>query len=133
MISLVLTVQRVRELSIYSKLNSADGNLHSAFSPHSLGARCSCRDKSIKCSIFGQVCRWHFILQSIVRCSSFRQRVLPLVHKYSCMQCVHFFSLTKMQFSGCRKHSNTVIFLGCTVWTSCDLGRNKDRKKPPRF
>lgn len=112
----------------YSKLNSADGNLHSVVSPHTLGARC--RDKSIKCSIFLQVCRWHLFLQSIVRCSSFRDRELPLVHKHACMQCVLFFAPAKMQFSGCRKHTNTMAFLGCTVWTSCDLWRNKDRKSP---
>lgn len=122
-ISVVLT------LSTYSKLNSADGNVTvpSVLPLWEPGAAAETKAPSAP-SLYNYA-------GGSLSCSQLSDahlldRVLPLVHKHACMQCVLCFALPKMQFSGCRKHSNTMAFLGCTVWTSCDLGRNKDRKSP---
>ena len=124
------TVRRACELSTYSKWNTADGDLHSVFSPHTLGSRCSCRDKSIKCSILVQVCRWHFIVQSVVKCLSFRDRVLPIVNEYAYMQYV-VFSLPRLKCSSQAPGSTPILwlFLGAksghpVIWGEIKTARN---------
>lgn len=68
-------------------------------------------------------------MQPVVKSPSSRGRVLPIVNEYAYVKHV-VVPFPQVKHSSQAAGSTPILQLVCKVWTCCDLGRNKDRKKP---
>lgn len=94
-----------------------------------LDSRCSCRDKSIKCSIMVQVCTWHFMVQSMVKWSSFIEYCLLLISVPTCKYVVLSLPWLKCSSQALGITPSQWLFLGVksghpVIWGETKTERN---------